>query len=54
MRRRDLLAGAAATLALPRTLAAQPFPVLTAADLPAKAQDIVLFAPLLFMHTYLS
>ena len=29
------------------------FPVLTAADLQAKAQDIVLFAPLLFMHTYL-
>ena len=29
------------------------FPVLTAADLQAKGQDIVLFAPLLFMHTYL-
>jgi len=108
VRRRELLAGAAATLVLPRALAAQPatltfasstatvglvtqivrrldlekkydlkldikvldpagaekavflrqvdaglFPVLTAADLQAKAQDIVLFAPLLFMHTYL-
>jgi ABC-type nitrate/sulfonate/bicarbonate transport system substrate-binding protein len=108
VRRRELLAGAAATLVLPRPLAAQPaaltfasstatvglvtqiarrlelekkydlkldikvldpagaekavflrqvdaglFPVLTAADLQAKAQDIVLFAPLLYMHTYL-
>jgi NitT/TauT family transport system substrate-binding protein len=108
MNRRGFLAGAAATLALPRVAAAQPaalsfasstatvglvtqivrrldlekkyelkldlkvldpagaekavflrqvdaglFPVLTAADLQAKAQDIVLFAPLLFMHTYL-
>ena len=29
------------------------FPVLTAADLQGKGQDIVLFAPLLYMHTYL-
>lgn len=108
LRRRHFLAGAAATLALPRLASAQPpsltfasstatvglvtqivrrldlekkydlrldlkildpagaekavflrqvdaglFPVLTAADLQAKAQDIVLFAPLLFMHTSL-
>jgi len=29
------------------------FPVLTAADLQGKGQDILLFAPLLYMHTYL-
>jgi ABC-type nitrate/sulfonate/bicarbonate transport system substrate-binding protein len=28
------------------------FPVLTAADLQSKGQDVVLFAPLLYMHTY--
>lgn len=44
---------AAEKAVLLRQVDAGLFPVLTAADLHSKAQDIVLFAPLLYMHTFL-
>ena len=44
---------AAEKAVLLRQVDAGLFPVITAADVYAKAQEIVLFAPLLYMHTYL-
>jgi ABC-type nitrate/sulfonate/bicarbonate transport system substrate-binding protein len=44
-------AGAEKTVLL-RQVDAGLFPVLTAADVASKGQEIVLFAPLLYMHTY--